>query len=203
MTGPSYVPRPRWWQRRGPSVLVFCVVIAAMGLASLALWGRLTDVLPEVGKDKQGEDPWTDPLGVEKLGDFQVVRIPDCAAAPVVRVELWDEDSEPYWEMTGPPTPLQSFVVGVAPEGWEEQTPYREPPAGAVLRLLVVRRVKGVAGVRFQARDLRSEYVTTGPPTTRYLVEDFVTGSVCGDEDEADPEQAGEGGTTTTEPTGG
>lgn len=203
MSASTYVPPPRWWQRRGPSVLVFCLVIVAMGFASLALWGRIAEVLPEVGKDKQGEDPWTDPVGMEKLGEFQVVRIPDCAAAPVVRVELWDEDSNPYWEMTGPPTPLQSFVVGVAPEGWIEQTPYEEPPAGAVLRLLVVRRVKGVAGVRYQARDLRSDYVVTGPPTTRYLVEDFVTGSVCGDEDEAGTDGADDGSTPASEPAGG
>jgi phosphate transport system substrate-binding protein len=35
-----------------------------------------------VGKDKQGEDPWDDPVGIEKVGVFQVAHIPDCAAAP-------------------------------------------------------------------------------------------------------------------------
>lgn len=186
-------PRPRWWQRRWPSALVFAAVLGGMVLASLALWKDIGDVLPVVGKDKQGEDPWNDPVGVEKVGGFQVVHIPDCAAAPVVRIALWDEDSVPYWEVSGPATPMNSFAVGGTPQGFTEDRPYKKPPADAVLRLVVFRKVKGVAGVRFQESDLRSGYVASGTPISRYGVEDYQTGSVCGSEDEE-----GDGSTTTT-----
>ena len=186
---PSSSPQLPWWQRRWPSLFVFCLVLGAMGVASMVLWRNVSDVLPDVGKDKQGEDPWTDPVGVEKVGGFQVVHIPDCAAAPVVRIELWDEQSEPYWEVSGPATPMASFAIGAVPEGFTVDTPYRQPPANAVLRLAVVRKVKGVAGVRFQTSDLRTGYVASGQPISRYLLEDFQTGSVCGDQD---------GATTTT-----
>ncbi len=177
-------PVEPWWQRRGPSFLVFCGIVLVMAIAAMVLWSNVADVLPDIGKDEQGEDPWDYPVGVERVNQFQVVHIPDCAAGPVVRIELWDEDSNPYWAVSGPATPMTSFVIGVQPEGFEEITPYKDPPAGAVLRLLVVRSVKGVAGVRFQTSDLRSGYVVSGLPLSRYLVEDFQTGAVCGKEDE-------------------
>lgn len=188
--------RPPWWHRRWPSALVFGAILAVMAIASFSLWNDLGDVLPDIGKDKQGEDPWNDPVGVEKVGGFQVVHIPDCAAAPVVRIALWNEASEPYWEVSGPPTPMESFAVGATPEGFEEIKAYEAPPAEAVLRLVVFRKVKGVAGVRFQETDLRSGYAASGLPISRYEVADFKTGEVCGDEDEAE----GDGSTTTTVP---
>lgn len=175
-----------WWQRRGPSIVVFCVVLAAMGLASLLLWSKITDVVPGVGEDAQGVDPWEDPIGIEQVGEFQVVRIPDCAVAPVVRIELWDAESHPYWQVEGPPTPMGSFVVGVTPEGFTELEPYSEPPGDAVLRLVVVRRVKGVAGLRYTRDDVREGVVSSGVPLVRYDTEDFVTGSVCADEQDED-----------------
>ncbi len=198
MTTPVPPRRPPWWQRRGPSFLVFCVVLVAMGLASAALWRNVTEVLPDVGKDRQGEDPWRYPVGVEKVGQFQIAHIPDCAAAPVVGIVLWDEDSRPYWEVSGPATPMESFAIGVTPEGFTADTPYRTPPADAVLRLVVVRKVKGVAGVRFRATDLRTGYVASGEPISRYLVDDFQTGKVCA------TEGTGKGSATssTTQPPG-
>jgi len=185
--------RPPWWQRRGPSGLVFALVLVSMVIGSITMWSSVAEVLPGIGKDQQGDDPWEDPVAVEKVGVFQVARIPDCAAAPVERIELWDEDSKPYWQAVGPPTPMSSFVIGVAPEGFSEPTAYTEPPAGAVLRLVVVRSVKGVAGTRYQMADLRSAYVIDGE--RRYEVETFQTASVCGG-DEADG--TGGGSTTTT-----
>jgi hypothetical protein len=155
-----------------------------MAIAGLVLWGQISAVVPEVGQDKQGADPWLDPVGVEKVGPFQVAHIPDCAAAPVVRIELWDEESKPYWRVVGPPTPLASFAIGAVPEGFLEELAYDPPPRDAVQRLVVVRKVKGVAGVRFEESDLRTAYVATGLPLRRYPVEDFKTGSVCGGDGE-------------------
>ena len=183
------VPGPRrdpWWQRRGPSILVFCGVLAVMGIASLVLWSKITEVVPDVGEDEQGVDPWEDPIGIEQIGEFQVAHIPDCAVAPVVRIELWDAESQPYWQVEGPPTPMGSFVVGVTPEGFTELTAYGDPPDTAVLRLVVVRKVKGVAGLRYMEDDVREGVVATGDPLVRYEREDFVTGSVCADEEDAD-----------------
>jgi hypothetical protein len=182
-------------------VLVFALVLGAMAVASAALAASVADVLPGIGKDRQGEDPWEDPLGVEKVGVFQLGRIPDCAAAPVERIELWDEDSNPYWEVEGPPTPMASFAVGVTPEGFTELEPYREPPADAVLRLVVVRSVKGVAGVRYQVSDLREGFAVYGPPVGRLEVEDFQTGDLCGGEDEEVDEADGATPTSLTETT--
>jgi hypothetical protein len=189
----SSTPRPSWWHRRWPSALVFAAVIAVMAIGSVVLWSDLKGVLPDVGKDKQGEDPWNDPIGIEKVGLFQVAHIPDCAAAPVVRIALWDEQSKPYWEVSGPATPMESFAIGATPEGFTEDQAFEKPPSGAVLRLVVFRKVKGVAGVRFQETDLRTGYVASGTPINRYEVEKFQTGSVCGDEDEE-----GDGSTTST-----
>lgn len=199
-TGPSgdevRLPNPThrrlpWWQRRGPSGLVFAVVLVGLLAVTAVAMSDVAEVLPDIGKDQQGEDPWVDRLGVEKVGIFQVAHIPDCAAAPVVRIELWDEESEPYWQVKGPPTPMATFAVGATPEGWEVVEPYREPPADAVLRLLVVRSVKGVAGVRYQQADLRTGYVVLGVPSSRFTVEDFQTGGFCDD-------GTGEDGSTTT-----
>src|SRR3954471_1926729 len=131
MTSTSPRRHVPWWQRRGPSLLVFCVVLLTMAGVSMLLWSNVTSVLPDVGKDKQGDDPWSDPVGVEKVGGFQVVHIPDCAAAPVVRIALWNEQSKPYWEVTGPATPMDSFAIGATPEGWSEVKAYRKPPAGS------------------------------------------------------------------------
>lgn len=186
--------RVPWWHRRGPSVAVFALVVGAMVIVSTVLWSNVAEVLPDVGKDRQGEDPWEDPIGMEKVGVFQLARIPDCAAAPVERIELWDEDSNPYWQVAGPPTPMATFAVGVTPEGFTEIEPYTEPPADAVLRLVVVRSVKGVAGVRYLAEDLQEGYAVVGIPRSRYLVEDFQTGDVCGGEEDG---EEGDGSSTT------
>jgi hypothetical protein len=175
-------PRPPWWHRRLPSTVVFLVVLGVMSLAAVALWADVGEVLPDVGKDNQGEDPWNDPVGVEKVAGFEVVRIPDCAAAPVVRIALWNEASEPYWEVSGPATPMDSFAIGATPEGFTEVKAFTKPPEGAVLRLVVFRKVKGVAGVRYQESDLRRGYVASGLPISRYGESDFMTGDVCGDD---------------------
>jgi hypothetical protein len=185
-------PRPSWWHRRWPSALVFAAVLGVMVLASIAIWSNVSDILPDVGKDKQGQDPWNDPVGIEKVGVFQVVHIPDCAAAPVVRIALWDEESRPYWEVSGPATPMESFAIGATPEGFTEDKAYEKPPAGSVLRLVVFRKVKGIAGVRYQDEDLRTGRVVSGTPSSRYTVAGFQTGQMCGDDADAS-----EGSTTS------
>jgi hypothetical protein len=192
-------PRLRWWERRGPSLGVFVLLVAVMALASFALWRQVADVLPEVGQDRQGADPWVDPVGIEKIGDFRVARIPDCAAAPVVHIELWDEDSEPYWEVSGPAKPMGSFAIGVTPEGWETRTGYRDPPPDATLRLVVVRRGQGPAGVRYQESDLREGFVAAGNPILRWSLERFLAADVCGPDldDDADEVDLGVSGRPT------
>ncbi|MCB0963897.1 MAG: hypothetical protein KDA98_11455, partial [Acidimicrobiales bacterium] len=52
--------------------------------------------------------------------------------------------------------------------------------------LVVVRKVKGVAGLRYTQDDVREGVVSSGEPLVRYETEDFVTGSVCADEEDAD-----------------
>lgn len=194
--GEERLPMPQhrrlpWWQRKGPSGLVFAIVILVLLAATATAFTDVADVLPDVGKDQQGEDPWVDRLGVEKVGIFQIAHIPDCAAAPVVRIELWDEESNPYWQVKGPPTPMATFAVGATPEGWEVVEPYREPPPDAILRLVVVRSVKGVAGVRYQVEDLRTGLVVLGVPPSAFELEDFQTGEFC-------DAGADDGSTTTT-----
>ena len=175
-----------WWRRRTPSVLVFCGVIAVIALTSIWLWSRASDVLPEVGKDRQGDDPWEDPVGIELIEDLQVARIPDCAAAPVVRIELWDEQSEPYWSVSGPATPMGSFAIGFTPEGFTEDIPYEAPEPDAVQRLVVVRSVKGVAGIRYQDENRKQGTLVAGDPLVRYNAEAWVTASVCDDTEDGD-----------------
>lgn len=159
----------------------------------------VSGALPVVGRDKLGEDPWTDPIGVEKLGVFEIAHLPDCAAGPVVRIMLWDNDSNPYWQVSGPPTALTTFPVGATPDGWTVDVPYTAPKAGAVIRLVVIRTVKGAAGVRFTATDVVQKRVVAMLPLTRFTIAGFQTADVCGADGKA--KKPGEG-VTTTAPTG-
>jgi len=192
-------PDPRhWWGRRLPSLLVLLAVLAVAAVAVLVMTNRATTVLPEVGRDRLGEDNWSEPIGLELANGFQVARVPDCAAGAFTRFVLWNPDSEPYWEVEGPPTPLNTFLVGVAPEGFTTVTPFSDPPSGAVLRLVAFRRDGGAVGIRFQADDLRETRVVSGNPLVRYTVEGFQEAEVCStggsgagddpDGDESDPE---------------
>jgi hypothetical protein len=175
-------PEPaHWWGRRWPSLAVLLVLLAVAGLVTVGLAGRAAEVLPEVGRDQLGEDNWTDPLGIHLAADFQVARVPDCAAGAFTRLVLWSPESEPYWEVEGPPTPLTSFLVGVAPEGFATVTAYRDPPPGEVLRLVAFRRDGGPVGIRYQATDLRPTRVVSGNPLTRFTIEGFQTARVCED----------------------
>lgn len=180
-------PQPdHWWGRRWPSIAVLAVLLAVTGAVTVGLAGRAAEVLPEVGKDQFGEDNWTDPLGVHLAADFQVARVPDCAAGAFTRLVLWNPESEPYWEVEGPPTPLTSFLVGVAPEGFTTVTAYRDPPRGEVLRLVAFRRDGGPVGIRYQATDLVPTRVVSGNPLSRFTIEGFQTARVCEDA-EVDP----------------
>lgn len=172
---------PSWWQRRWVSLASLGAVIAVAAVAALIYGQQVTEVLGEVGKDHLGDDPWEDPLGVELNSGYEIGHIPDCAAAPVTRIVLWDSESNPYWEVAGPPTPLQSFFVGAAPGGFEEIVSYEEPPPGEVLRLVVFRRTGEVAGMRYQRADLRDERVMSGRPLRSFTREGFQTASVCGE----------------------
>lgn len=169
-----------WWRRRGPSFAVFCVVLLAMVAIAVRTAISVSEALPQVGRDEQGDDPWSDPVGVEKVGSFQIAHVPDCAAGPVVRIALWDESSKPYWEVSGPPTPMTMFVIGVTPKGFTSVVPLRTPRPGASLRLVVIRRVKGAAGVRYTSSDLRPDRVVAMLPLSRFTIAGFQTADVCG-----------------------
>jgi hypothetical protein len=178
--GAPEVPEPargHWWEQRLPSVLLLVFTTVAV----LAMVRTATEVLPEVGKDRLGADNWNDPIGVELANGFQVGRVPECAAGAFTRIVLWNPDSEPYWEVVGPPTPLNTFLVGVAPEGFTTVTPFSDPPRGAVLRLVAFRRDGGAVGIRYQAEDLREKRVMSGNPLVPFTVDGFQEADVCDD----------------------
>ena len=178
------IPREEhWWLRRGPSLLVLVVVVALLGGAVFVLGSRVAESIPAVGKDKAGEDTWSDPIGVESVRGFQVGHIPDCAAGAVSRIVLWDEDAQDYWSVSGPATPMTTFSVGATPDGFETDTPLRKPPPGATLRLVVFRKGRPPAGIRFHARDLVDNRVMAGQPLQRFTVLGFQTADVCGTRD--------------------
>ncbi len=141
---------------------------------------RATTVIPEVGRDRLGDDNWKGPLGVELVNGFQVGRVPNCAAGAFNRFVLWDPNSEPYWEVEGPPTPLNTFIVGVAPDGFTTVTPFADPPGEALLRLVAFRRDGGAIGIRYQESDLREKRVMSGNPLVPYTVDGFREADVCG-----------------------
>lgn len=179
MSQPTTDRRVHWWQQRGPSILVFVLVLTLVAAAVVVMSGRVADVIGQVPKDELGEDHWTDQLGVELAGGLQIAQVPECAADPITRIALWDADSNPYWEVAGPPTPLTFFVVGAAPSGFTEVEPYRAPPDDELLRLVVFRRVGGVAGMRFRAIDLVDGKVISGSPIRTYTREGFRKEKVC------------------------
>ncbi len=164
-----------------PSFLVFLAVVTAVGLATVVVGVQVADVLPEVGKDQLGQDVWTDPVGLESAGGVAVAHIPDCSAGAVTRIALWDANSNPYWEVAGPATPLSSFFVGAAPAGFTLVKPYTKPPPGAVLRLVVFRKVGGVAGIRYRESQLRKSRVVSGNPLARYTIAGYQDAKVCGE----------------------
>lgn len=150
-----------------------------VAVSVVVLSGQVAEVIGEVPKDELGEDTWTDQLGIEAAGPLQVAQVPACAADPVTRIALWDADSNPYWEVVGPPTPLSSFVIGAAPTGFSEVEPYRSPPEDELVRLVVFRRVGGVAGMRYRAIDLVEGKVISGSPIRTYTRDGFRDEKVC------------------------
>lgn len=173
-------PEPtHWWGQRLPSVLVLGVLLVVTTAAVFSITRTATEVLPEVGKDRLGADNWNDPIGLELANGFQVGRVPDCAAGAFTRFVLWDPNSNPYWEVVGPATPLNTFLVGVAPEGFTTVTDFSDPPRGAVLRLVAFRRDGGAVGIRYQASDLRENRVMSGNPLVPYTVDGFQEADVC------------------------
>ena len=169
-----------WWQRRLPSIGVFVGVLVVMALATAIMAFKVVHVMPEVGKDQTGLDEWSAPLGMHLGGGFAVARVPDCAAGAFDRLVLWDPNSRAYWEVTGPPTPLTSFLVGVAPKGFKTVTPYRDPRKGATLRLVAFRKHDKPVGIRYKATDLVATRVVSGNPLTRFTISGFQSADVCG-----------------------
>jgi hypothetical protein len=193
--------RQPWWERRAPSSLVFVVVLAFAGLLTLALGVRLRGSLSDVGRDRAGLDPWTDPVGIEKTkSGFLIAHLPGCAQAPVVRIILWDNNSQPIWEVAGPQLPLQSFVLGAPPKGFHTVHPLRRPGRDELVRIVVVRRLMGVAGGRFKQSNLRSGKVVTLDAEKQhvYTVDGFKGLDLC----PAPGEKAPDAPVGTTTPSG-
>lgn len=162
-------------------MLVFAVVLSVLAVVTVAMVNRVGGVLPEVPRDQLGQDRWNEPLGIALLGEFEVAYVPACAADPITRIVLWNADSEPYWEVAGPSTPLEAFIVGATPEGFAEVVPFEEPPPGEVLRLIAFRSVGGSAGIRYRSEDLKEERVRSGTPLTTYTIDGFKDALVCSD----------------------
>lgn len=168
-----------WWQRRAPSLLILAVLLTGILVAVVVVGRDVSQVLPEVPKDQLGEDRWEAPLGIE-LGSMALMAyVPECAAGSITRIALWDQDSNPYWEVAGPPTPMTQFVIGLEPTGFTTVTPYRAPPRGAVLRLVAFRRVGGPLGLRYHERDLVKNRVMGGKPLSRFSIDGWKTAAVC------------------------
>ena len=140
----------------------------------------MADVLPEVGKDQLGDDPWDDPIGVEMAGAFQLAHIPDCAAGsghphrPVGRGL-----ASRTGRSRARPRPMASFVVGVTPDGLPGRHALpRAAAPGAVLRLVVFRqgrRARPASATR--PSDLRVGAAwSAGSPLSRFTVDGFQTG---------------------------
>lgn len=178
-------PSPPWWRQRTPSVLTLVALLVVLGVATLLVARSVAEVLPDIGSDHLGEDSWDDPLGLYVPAGFQVARVPDCAAGSFTRIVLWDADSNPFWEVSGPPTALSQFVVGAEPEGFTTTVDYQDPPADAVLRLVAFRRNGGPVGLRFTADDLSDTRVVSGSPLRRFTVSGFQSADVC--DDDGDP----------------
>lgn len=168
-------------------MLVLVGIVVVMVLATLTVGRSVAGVLGEVPKDRLGTDPWTATLGVERADPFQLVYLPECAAGSVTRIVLWDEDSEPYWEVTGPPTPMASFVVGGTPTGFTEVVPFREPPRGAMVRLVAFRRAGDPVGLRYRDVDLVTGRVIATRSLSRFSRDGFLTAEVCGDDASVEP----------------
>jgi hypothetical protein len=193
----TYRPLPPWWQRRTPSLVVLLLVLAAVAIAVVSLWGSVKEVMPEVGRDRLGEDPWDDPIGLENVDGFQIAHVPDCALAPITRIVLWDENSRAYWQVSGPPTPMTTFSVGATPDGFTVDKEYTAPPPGSVLRLVAFRTVGGAAGIRYRRADLVTNRVMSGSPLSRFTIAGYQTARVCQKDRDDDDRTSGSASSTT------
>lgn len=179
-TGHDVEPDPRWWRRPGPSISVLLAVVVLALLGILVVGSRVGDTLPEVGLDDAGEDRWKDPLAVQELAeDLYLAVIPECAAGPITRIALWDVNSEPYWEVSGPPRPLTEFLVGFPVEGFETEVEYEAPPDDALVRLVVFRRVGAPVGLRYRPSDLANGKLMSGVPLRSYTKDGWLAAGVC------------------------
>jgi hypothetical protein len=168
-----------WWHRRTPSIAVLALVLGALTIIVISLSGSVRGMLPEVGRDRLGEDPWTDPIGLENVDGFQIAHVPDCALTPVTKIVLWDENSKAYWQVSGPPTLMPTFSVGATPDGFHVDQAYTKPPPGAVLWLVAFRSIGGAAGIRYQRADLVTHRVVSGRPLSRFTIDGYQSAKVC------------------------
>lgn len=191
---------PRWWRRPGPSLLVLLGVVVVVAAAVVSIGGRVADTLPEVGRDDTGSDTWRAPLAVQELNEEVVLGVvPDCAAGPITRIVLWDPESEPYWEVSGPARPVQDFFVGFPIEGFSTDVEFRRPPDDELVRLIVFRRVGSPAGVRFRYSDIANGRLMGGSPLRSYTRDGWLSEAECtgpggGTGDSDAPEPTGESG---------
>jgi len=186
---------PRWWRRPWPSFGVLAGLLVAV-LVVIALLGSMVgDSLPDVGRDDAGHDSWQDPLAVQEAQEGLLVAVlPECAAGPITRIVLWDADSKPYWEISGPPRPLGEFVVGLPIEGFETVVPYSTPPRDATVRLVVFRRLGKPVGLRYRYDEVDTGKLMGGDPLRTYSKDGWLRAGVC----ESGSSSTGDDAATTT-----
>lgn len=189
---------PRWWRRPGPSLGVLSAILVILTVAVLNVGARVGDTLPEVGRDDTGTDAWKAPLAVQELQESLVAAVvPDCAAGPITRIVLWDPESEPYWEISGPARPLREFLIGFPVEGFTTDVEFTAPPDDEYVRLVAFRRVGSPIGLRFRYADIRSGRLMGGSPLRSYTKDGWLAEAECAGQG-GDASDAGE----PTEPGG-
>lgn len=157
---PSSSGPARPLDRRAAHLGTLVAALLILGGSAGYLGARVIRALPEVGRNVSQRDPWVAPVGVERLADGALVgHVPPCAQGAVVGLFLWDDDDNPFWQVEGNPTPLDTFLIGAAPIGFRVVHPLTVWRPDQMLHLGVLRTTGGAAGIAFRPDGLRAGQV--------------------------------------------